>query len=415
MNVIRNIFSEVYLKSPYNEPDLEKMQEFASNYVPYYKPFKGSSFNEIPFLTREIIRNEFDKLKSDDISTRKYFEKTSGGSTGQPVKILQDIKYKKHQRYITYQQKQWCGYTFGEPMIHLWGNERDILHSTDKLSSKLLNKIKNLTILNAFIMSKNDMLNYIKTINRIQPRLLVSYVQPMFELARFAKQENLHINSPGAIMTSAGTLFDFIKSEIEEVFQCPVYNRYGTREVGNIACSGIGHDELRISENNVFIEVIDEAGNHCEPGHEGEIIVTSLTNYAMPIIRYKIGDRGVLSDKHAFPSLQKISGRITETFRNANDDIIPAEYFIHAIGVMLNKKLKWIKRFQVIQHSVDQIEVKIESDQNHKKMPYINEIEDLIKKVMGAQCQITFTLLDKIPLLKSGKFAYAINQMNNNS
>lgn len=412
ISLIRNILRDKYLQTPFSETGKDKICEFAFKQVPYYKQFAGCSFEDIPFLTREILKDEFDNLKSDDILHRKYFVKTSGGSTGEPVRILQDNDYKKHQRFVTYQQKLWCGYEFGEPMIHLWGSERDIFESSRSFKSKLINKLKNLTVLNAFRMSEEDMVSYIRTINRIRPALLVAYVQPLFELTKFAQQQQIDIKPPDAVLTSAGTLFPFMKKQIETVMNTRVFNRYGTREVGNIACSGLGFDDLRISENNVYVEVVNENGQLCGDNEEGEIVVTSLVNYSMPLIRYKIGDRGVRDLKsYPYPVLKKVAGRVTEVFKNIKGDIIPAEYFIHAIGVMLNQNLKWIKRFQVIQKKADHIHVRIVSNRQPRK-DSLYDIDAIVKKVMGESCQVTFEYTDDIPLLRSGKFAYAINELN---
>jgi phenylacetate-CoA ligase len=240
--------------------------------------------------------------------------------------------------------------------------------------------------------------------------LLVAYVQPLYELAKFANEQQLSINPPGAILTSAGTLYPFMKEHIESVFNSKVFNRYGTREVGNIACSGAGFDDLRISDNNVYVEVVNEKGKENE---EGEIVVTSLVNFAMPLIRYKIGDRGIIDyESNPFPALKKVSGRVTEVFVNSKGDIIPAEYFIHSIGVLLNRKLQWIKRFQVVQKEPDHIVVRIVTSVDEPDQNSLSEIKKMIGKVMGTECRVSFEFTGQIPLLKSGKFAYAINELN---
>lgn len=401
------IFQKFYLQSPYDNPDPDELFEHAVKEVPYYRQFKGLSFREVPFLTKEIIRTEFENLKSADLENRKTFIKTSGGSTGEPVRIIQDRDYKKHQRVVTYEQKAWCGYSFGEPMIHLWGNEKDILASGSGRQAKMINSLKNLYILNAFRMGEREMRRYLKKINLIKPRLLVAYVQPIYELALFAEKNNIHINPPGAIMTSAGTLYPFMKEKIESVFNTPVYNRYGTREVGNIACSGPGFEGLRISENNVFVEVVDQKGFPCPDDTEGEIVVTSLVNYAMPLIRYKIGDRGILNrSKYDFPVLKKLSGRSTEMFMNGMGEWIPAEYFIHLIGVAYNRENSWIKRFQVIQKSHKEILLKVVRSGKEVAERDKSEITEGIRKVMGNDCRVNFEFVDEIPLLSSGKYCY---------
>ena len=72
-----------------------------------------------------------------------------------------------------------------------------------------------------------------------------------------------------------------------------------------------------------LVEVINKNGEPCSPGEEGEIALTNLTNYSMPIIRYKIGDFGILKEPSEcscgcnYPMLKKVIGRKTDIFYDA--------------------------------------------------------------------------------------------------
>ena len=94
---------------------------------------------------------------------------------------------------------------------------------------------------------------------------------------------------------TADTLRDHMRARIERVYGCPVTNRYGSRELGDIAgqCSAV--QGLHVFPWANYVEVVDDAGRPVGPGEEGELAVTSLINRAMPLIRYRIGDRGILA------------------------------------------------------------------------------------------------------------------------
>lgn len=260
-------------------------------------------------------------------------------------------------------------------------------------------------------MTQENMFKFVEEINSKKPKLIVAYAQAIYELAKFIEENNLKVKHIGAIITSAGTLYPFVRQSIEKNFNTKVYNRYGSREVGNMACEEPNIYGLVIT-NDIFIEIIDENGSACEDGKEGEIVVTSLTNYAMPLIRYKIGDRGILNrTKYKFPILEKVSGRGMETFKTIKNKIVPSEYFIHIIGVVFNKKNSWIKKFQIIQKEYNLIEIKIIKNYDELKDDLTN-IEDGIKKVMGEDCEVRFSFVDEIKPLKSGKFLYTICELN---
>jgi phenylacetate-CoA ligase len=409
--MIRKIIEKIFYKKPRQEYTLNAILKHAVKNTKYYSDFNSNDLSSFPILTKEIIRENFENLKSSDLSNRNWWINTSGGSTGEPIKFIQDQEYLLASRYTTYEEKQKLGYTFGDNFIKLWGDEREILHNSKSLKNKIINKIKNITFLNSFNMTQENMFKFVEEINSKKPKLIVAYAQAIYELAKFIEENNLKVKHIGAIITSAGTLYPFMRQSIEKNFNTKVYNRYGSREVGNMACEEPNIYGLVIT-NDIFIEIIDENGSACEDGKEGEIVVTSLTNYAMPLIRYKIGDRGILNrTKYKFPILEKVSGRGMETFKTIKNKIVPSEYFIHIIGVVFNKKNSWIKKFQIIQKEYNLIEIKIIKNYDELKDDLTN-IEDGVKKVMGEDCEVRFSFVDEIKPLKSGKFLYTICELN---
>jgi len=369
-------------------------------------------FNQIPFLDKDILRACAGELISNRVGRSATYWNTSGGSTGEPVRFLQDKNYLRAARAITYRQKTWTGYRFGDRILKLWGDEREILHGGQSFKSRLTHLAKNLTLLNSFSMTPERMVEYVRVINAQKPKLIVAYAQAMYELCRFAEEQKLEMRGAQAVMTSAGTLHSFMRDTIERVCGVRVFNRYGTREVGNIASECDRHEGLHVSEG-VHLEVVDEKGESCVPGSEGEIVITSLLNRSMPFIRYRIGDFGILSDRPCSCGrsgllLKQVSGRVTDAFRTAYGKVIPAEYFIHIIGVVLNRGI--IKKFQIVQEGFDRIRIRMvcadslpEADQR--------DIEDKIKLVMGRTCSVDYEFVDTIPPLASGKYRYTISMV----
>ena len=316
--MIRKLIRKIFYKKSNKKYSLDAMLEHAVKNTDYYRKFNPKDLSSFPILTKDIIRENFEALKAKDLNTRKWWVNTSGGSTGEPVKFIQDKEYLEMSRYITYLQKQKVGYSFGDTIIKLWGDEREILNGSQSIKSKVINYIKNLTFLNSFNMSEKNMYSFIEQINHKTPKLIVAYAQAMYELSKFVEERNLKIENVGSIITSAGTLYPFMRDSIEKNFNTKVYNRYGSREVGNIACEEPHINGLVITDG-VYVEIVDEDGNNCKDGEEGEIVITSLINYAMPLIRYKIGDRGVLNTKkYHFTILEKVSGRNVNMFKKSD-------------------------------------------------------------------------------------------------
>jgi phenylacetate-CoA ligase len=400
--------------------------KYANQSIPYYKRIikehniefsEGTIFDDIrkfPVLTKEIIRNHFNKLYKFRDNT--YYRNTSGGSTGEAVIFFQDKQYLEWANATKRLFNEWAGRKPGEPMVKLWGSLRDILQGGQGFKGYLRQKISGITILNSYKMSERDMYKHVKKINNVKPRLLLAFPNSIDELARFIQEHHLSIYSPPAIMTSGGLLYPEVRIRIEEVFRAPVFNRYGSREVGDIACNCEKNQGLHIIPNIHYIEILDNRDNEVKAGEAGEIVITSLTNYSMPLIRYKIEDRGILSKEECscgrgFPYLEKVEGRVRSMFINKQGDLIESGVFIRLFYFRDN-----IKQFQVIQESLDQITINlvIKDKQKLKVVEKdFREINEVIKPIMGNDIKIKYNILNEIKSSPSGKYTYIFSKIKN--
>lgn len=408
--MIRKMIGKIFYKESNKKYSLDAILEHAVKNTMYYANYNSKDLSSFPILTKEILREKFNELKSKDLNRRICWLNTSGGSTGEPTKFIQDNEYLLNSRLTTYEHKNKLGYFFGDKMIKLWGDENEILNNTKSFKSILVNKVKNITFLNSFNMTQEKMTEFVEIINKEKPKLIVAYVNAIYELSKYIEENKIIVTHSCPIMTGAGTVHDFMRATIERVFNTKVYNRYGGREVGNMAFEIPEYEGLKIT-NDVFIEIIDDFGNPCRDGEEGNIVVTLLTNYAMPLIRYKIGDRGILNkNKYNFPIFEKVTGRIMETFKNNEGKVIPAEYFIHVVGVVFNKKSNWIKKFQIVQKKLDLIIVYIVKYKKETPEDLI-QIKYGINKVMSNDCSVEILFVDDIKPLKSGKYVYTLSEV----
>ena len=374
------------------------------------------NFDRIPILTKDIIRREGENLYSKDYQKRKYYTNTSGGSTGEPVKFIQDKYYDDWNIATKIYFKKFVEQDVGDKELRLWGSERDILEGKEKLSIRLRNWLYNRKELNSFKMSEKDVFEFVDKWNEFKPRWVEAYVQSVYEFGKFIRENDLNIYSPKGVLTSAGTLYPEMRGSIGDVFQCKVFNRYGSREVGGVACNCEKSDELHVAVWRSYIEILDANLNPIKTGEIGKIYITTLDNYSMPLIRYDIGDIAVRSENEqcscgrGMPLIKKIEGREISVFKTKEGKIVPGEFFIHFIGVVFNKG--FISKFQVIQKDYYLIKIKVVildkiGFENGK-----NEIINSIKKVMGQDCKVEFEFVDVIEPLESGKYLYTMSEIN---
>ena len=370
-----------------------------------------SKFNEIPILTKEIIRNQRKELVANDYHNRRWYYNSSGGSTGEPVRFIQDDRYAKWGRATaTYWYKNILGIDeLGMKKIFLWGSERDLFGTGVGWRVKINNWLNNTIILNSFKMSPEDMKRHIKTINSYKPALLRGYASSLHELCRYASGEGIKLHSPKAIISSADTLTYEMRENIERSFGSRVFDFYGSRESNNLAgeCKeGLMH----ILAFHNHVEVLDKGDRSVNKGEEGRVIVTNLHNYSMPLIRYDVGDTAILGPRkckcgNVLPTLYKITGRSRDHFISKNGTIVSP----HILSTLFFRR-DWVKGFQVIQEEYDRVRIMVVLERTISQLEK-EEIEEKLAFILGQDCKIIWEFVDSIPKTPQGKYRYIISRV----
>lgn len=413
--------------------DVEAMDELSQQYlralllhayinVPYYRNIMKSYdvedirelsiFHEMPLLTKDMIRRHFNELVSLDLGSRKWYYNTSGGSTGEPVKFIQDNLFDMW-RTIAYQYYYKNVLRIDEPVVRkvlLWGSERDLFGSS-RVKSGIKWFLLNTKFFNTFRMTRDDMYKALKVINSFKPDIIRGYATSLYELARFAEERHISISwRPKAVISTAEPLSDHMREVISRVFNTRVYNFYGSREVSAIA----GECEeglLHLFSFHNFVEIINpNTERSVNEGEEGLVVITNLHNYSMPLIRYVIEDVAVLGPRRCkcgipTPTLKRVVGRVVDNFITSNGTIIYGDYFTHLFYFR-----DWVKSFRVIQEDYDLIRILVvpKGDINRKDL---EDIENKIRLVMGSNCKIVWEFVDEIPKTREGKHLYTISHV----
>jgi phenylacetate-CoA ligase len=127
---------------------------------------------------------------------------------------------------------------------------------------------------NAYQLTEATIRRFLQRIDERPPALIVGYCQSVYETARFAERHGLRVRPQRAIITSAGTLYDFMRDTIERVFECEVFDQYGSREVGPVALECAHHTGLHVSPWANHVEVPDSRGAPVAPegpAHRGVV------------------------------------------------------------------------------------------------------------------------------------------------
>lgn len=413
-NTINNITTNEEL-SNFQEDKLKDFLIHCSQNSQYYKrilkkininKINEEEFEQIPVLTKDIIRTNFNNLISVDAQKRNCFYNTSGGSTGEPVKFVQDESYRKwaNATNLYYYNDILDVHEPSIKKVLLWGSERDLFAKNRDFKGKFANWVNNVKFLNTFKMNPNDMDRYVNIINSFKPELIRGYASSLYEFCRYIEKKGKDIHSPKFVISTAEPLRNRMKEQIENVMGTKVYNFYGSREISNLA------GECERGSLHFFpfwnkYEVLDDNNKPLKQGKEGKIILTNLFNYSMPLLRYEIGDIGAIGTKkckcgNIMPTLEKVSGRLYENFIKKDGTFIYGHYFTYQFYFK-----DWIKSFQIIQEDYDKIRIVavLNSDINNSDK---KEIERKIRLLMGQTCEIKWDFVDEIATTKSGKYMW---------
>jgi len=404
------------------EKQLRYMIDFVYKNVPYYhklldrlqiKPrdiTKIEDLEQLPVLTKEIIKNNWEDFKPIGLSKMKYYEAATGGSTGTPLKY----RLSKYDRFIQaaliYRGWGYGNYKIGEKIVFLAGASLDV--GKTNLKSRLDEMARNIKKLSSFDMGETEMKQYANIINLLKPKFIRGYASSIYFFAKWLEQNNVKIHQPLSVFTTSEKLYTNMREKIGEVFNCSVYDGYGLND-GGISCYECPeHTGLHIDTERSIMEVVDKEGNQLSNG-EGKILATSLYNYAMPFIRYDTDDLGYITEKacscgRGYKLLKEIVGRQQEMLQTPEGVYIHGELFSHIFW-----EINGVKEFQVIQEKIDKIVIKIvpEEDFDEKQLDKIREI--IRKRSEG--WSVEFKFVEKIERLVAGKYKFIINNMDEKS
>jgi phenylacetate-CoA ligase len=373
-----------------------------------------ANFEQIPFLTKDVMRREGPALRAANLPAgRKGFVNRTGGSTGEPCEFWQDSYYDAGNTADKLFHFETLGKQPGEPEFKIWGATRDLVRDTGTHTARAKNFLYNRHVESCAILSEQRIREIIAGINRVQPKTLWSYVDGAFTIARYALEHGCALHSPAAVFCGGGTLLPPMREAIEAAFRCPAVNYYGSREMGAVACLCPEGGGLHITSHSHVVEVVNEDGRPVVD-REGDLVLTSLTNYAMPFVRYWIGDRGQLSSSPCpcgspFPVLESVSGRSIESLVKPGGELVSPIFLITLLGGILGSGP--VSKFQIVQQALDRVTLKVVVDESHSADDTKSTLDTVVTRlgeVMGEACSVRCERVADIPREASGKYLYTV-------
>ncbi len=396
---------------------LRKLLQKAGQHVPYYRdcfaslgfdPQKIGSVADVqnlPFLTKAIIRAQGDRMKSD--IAQKLARFNTGGSSGEPLIFFIGNERVSHDVAAKWRATRWWEVDIGDTEIVVWGSPIE-LGTQDRIRA-MRDALMRTELMPAFQMNEPNLDQFIARIVERRPRMLFGYPSAISHIAAHAKKRGIRLDNLGVkvVFCTSERLYDHQREAISTAFACPVANGYGGRDAGFIAheCPSGG---MHITAEDIIVEIVDESGAVQPPGVAGEIVVTHLATSEYPFIRYRTGDIGILSNEkcacgRGLPLLQEIQGRSTDFVIAADGTVIHGLALIYIL-----RDQPGVREFKVVQESTELTRVLLVTEPPFEQQS-IEKIISGFKQRLGVSVEIKVELTDSIPTEKSGKFRYIVS------
>jgi phenylacetate-CoA ligase len=396
--------------------NLRKVTKHAYENVPYYhslfrvldlKPgdIKGfGDLQKIPPLTKRIVMEHRKDLMATNASSFRPRQFNTGGTTGNPLQFYMDREMFLLRDAEKYRHWRAHGYRFRDKMVTLRG--RALI--TEKGGSSVPwrhDHVQNFLFLSSYHLNGEHMDRYHELLLKWKPKYLQAYPSAAYILASHFLKKETHIRLK-CVFTSSEMVLPKYRSTIEEAFGCDVVDHYGHGEPGTWISGQCLEHNHHLSAELSYMEFLRD-GEVVPHGEKGEILDTSLTNYSMPFIRFRIGDIGRLSlDEcpcgRGLPIIAEIEGRSDDFIVTAEGESIPPPALTLTYEFILN-----IRQCQFIQESQNEVTVRIVREPGYND----SDTEEFMKKLkatIGTQTDIHFDFVDRIPLTRGGKFRFII-------
>ena len=356
---------------------LRHLLEYAVEHVPAYKGRSPEKLSEWPILEkREITAAHL----SDEFKPSDLMELRTSGTTGMPLTVKFSKEYHQIEMAFRWRHKAWAGvpflsssaYVSGHPVVPATQTEPPFWR-WDRYEKRLLCSSYHI-----------NLPAYAAAFQKYRPDFIHGYPSSLCQLGGY---------KPKAVFTASETLLDHQRAAIEAGFGAKVFNWYGNTEMTcNIVECAAGNLHYRTDYG--FLELLDD----------GAMIVTGLNNRAMPLVRYRIGDRatakaGTCSCGVAFPLIERIEGRVEDYVRT------PAGRLIGRLDHLF-KDARHVREAQIVQRQLDEIIIRVVKDGAFDEAPVRAEARQRL-----GDMNVRFEYVEKIERTKAGKFRFVISEL----
>lgn len=413
-------YNEKQLKN-YQDKHLRKAVRYAYNVPIYHEKYKKQGvhpedirgtddIHKLPFITKQDLRDNYpDRLVPARFNQKNGFVLSTSGSTGKPVFIIVDrLSATKSLIAFARSLKSFGGNWRKTKIVLIIDLEPGSAENAFFKESAVpfLKRIFSLSNIKYIHLGEKPE-KIIKELDEFQPEFLGSDPNMLRQLAYLKINGQGKNVNPAHLLSSGSMLDSFTRSYVEKAFDARIFDTYGTTEGGPIAFECVEGD-YHINSDFVKMEFLDEDNSPVPYGKPGRTIITKLYGTGTPIIRYTgIDDIAVPIKKETScgitsEMIKQIEGRTSELIYLPNGKTL-SPLAVTGIPAKTMEKFNsyMIKQFQIVQHTLDEVEILVVIDEKQKTknlspQKIINELKDRFIEKIGASVNVKVTQVDEI-------------------
>jgi len=403
---------------------LSALLKHAAETTPFYREVFSSNglrpgdiksiedLGKLPVLTRKHIYEGIDSLISDKYGKDQLQRFTTSGTTAQRAVLYRNQESFNIKLGLQWRHEGWLGRKPGEKMALIWPANMDFEHKggwRDRFKDRYLWRE---IMYQAGSHRAAELKQVYENLKSFGARYLKVFPTELQTLAEYIEESGLRPLKMNGILSTGEPLYPHQRQLFRRMFECDVLDMYASREAGNTACEGPSHEGLLIAMETNIVEIVDEHDQPVPPGERGAILITDLTNFGAPMIRYRIHDYGSLIDRpsscgRGLQLMEPAVGRVTDDLWTADG----ARHSGHVIGIALTEDGPFFGQFQIVQEAVDHFVVRL-AEQPPPGQEHFDHINLIMKKIAGGNVKIDIQVVEHIPQERSGKVRFVICKLN---
>lgn len=316
-----------------------------------------AAFYRLPVLSRDAVQQAASSLRAHwpGLQADAIIVSASSGSTGVPVRVEKDARvYGPLYSAISWVESQWhqrdprkkiAVLNVGGKDIETssWGGVYEALGLRGPSASRA--------------MGDRTLQSHLSWLQSVRPDYLKCSPVVAAQLAQLALEQNVRL--PLAHIISQWERITPRHRELcREVFGANIIDRYSCEESGWIALQCASHGNLHVLNSSVLVEIVDERGKACAPGVVGRVLITSLQGFAMPLLRYELGDLAEWGPPcgcgMTLPVIARLWGRVRQQVRLPDGRRLPMAFLGDELG-----RIGRIREFRICQYLDDALEIQL--------------------------------------------------------